>query len=64
MRGHTIIHVWCACGRESRIPMRPELEGLLRNQLLPRLKCAGCGQRQAVDLRLGWEVETEPHSKP
>jgi hypothetical protein len=64
MPGHSVIHVWCACGHVATIPQPPELGGLTRHQLLPRLKCAACGKRQAVDLRLGWTTESAPPAKP
>lgn len=56
MSGSPVLHVWCACGRESTIPARPEWERLTREQLLPRLKCGACGRKQATDMRRGWDV--------
>jgi hypothetical protein len=53
--GHSILHLFCACGRNASVRSLPEWDRLVRDQLLRKFKCSACGKRP-VDMRRGWET--------
>lgn len=55
MDGHHELHIWCRCGRQASILYTPALAGLLRDELLRRLRCTVCAGRP-VDIRIGWVI--------
>lgn len=57
--GHRALWILCACGHEATLRW-PLDRTTLRKDILPHARCARCRQKNAVDMRVFWQLDAMP----